>query len=256
MRYFVALFLMMFFAVIGSAQQSDTPVLVKPRDESKIAQMPTRPQREMEPYIVPAGTKVPLRLQSGISTKTAKVGDGIYARTEFPIAIDGKMMIPVGTYVQGRISKITRPGRVKGRAEVLFEFTTLVFPSGYTVTLPGSVNSLDSEKASTKDAEGTIQQEGEKGKDVGTVASTGATGAVVGGLAGGGKGAGIGAGIGGATGLAIAMLSRGSDVHLPAGTTLEMVINRPVELDPVRVGGRFYGSPVLIQRQDFHRNFD
>jgi len=70
---------------------------------------------------------------------------------------------------------------------------------------------------------------------VGTVASTAGTGAVVGGLSRGGKGAAIGAGIGGAAGAAIAILSRGNDVKLDAGTTIEMVIQRPVELDPSRV---------------------
>jgi hypothetical protein len=238
MRYF-ALIVVIAIATIAVGQESDSaPVLVRPRDMSKIAQAPAANQ-DLKPYIVPAGTKVPLRLQSGISTKTARVGDSVYAQTQFPIAIDNKMMIPAGTYVQGKISKITRPGRVKGRAEVLFNFTTLVYPSGYSVSLPGSVDTLDSENASTKDAEGTIQQRGEKGKDVGTIASTGATGAIIGAAAGGGKGAGIGigGGIGGATGLAIAMLSRGSDVHLPAGTTVEMVINRELELDPTRIGG-------------------
>ncbi len=249
MRRYLVLFLVVVFASVLFAQ-SDTPVLVRPRDMSKVEQNPEPAARQMKPWVVPAGTRVPLRLQSGLSTKTAHVGDGVYARTEFPVAIDGKMMIPVGTYVQGKIAKIVRPGRVKGRAEIQFNFTTLIFPSGYTVALPGSVDSLDSEKAQTKDAEGTIRQEGEKGKDIGTVATTGASGAAIGAIAGGGKGAGIGAGIGGATGLAIAMLTRGSDVHLPAGTTLEMVINRPVELDSTRVGvGR---SVMLMQRGDFH----
>lgn len=227
-------------AAIGLAAaafaQSDAPVLLKPRDMSKISDAPAV-HRESAPYVVPAGTKVPLRLQSGISTKTARVGDSVYAQTSFPVAIDGKMMIPAGTYVQGRISKITRPGRIKGRAEILFNFTTLVYPSGYTVALPGSVDTLDSEDQSTKDAEGTIQQRGQKGKDIGTIASTGATGALTGAAIGGGKGAAIGSGIGGATGLAIAMLTRGNDIHLPAGTSLEMVINRPIELDSARVRG-------------------
>ncbi len=243
MRHFAALVVVAVLASTAWTQQSDAPVLVRPRDGRMIAQRPMA-QQDLKPYVVPAGTKVPLRLESGISTKTAKVGDGVYAQTTFPVAIDGKMMIPAGTYVQGKISKITRPGRVKGRAELLFNFTTLVFPNGYTVALPGSVNSLDSEKAGTKDAEGTIQQGSEKGKDVGTIASTASTGAVIGGLSAGGKGAGIGAGIGGATGLAISMLTRGSDVHLPAGTTVEMVINRPIELDSTRVGGRM----MMMQR--------
>jgi len=65
---------------------------------------------------IPAGTKVPLRLKQAISTKTAKEGDAVYAETAFPVAIDDRILIPVGTYVQGKISHIQRGGHIKGRA--------------------------------------------------------------------------------------------------------------------------------------------
>jgi type IV secretion system protein VirB10 len=185
--------------------------------------------------VVPAGTRVPVILKNSVSTKNARVGDSVYAQTNFPVAINNRMLIPAGTYVQGRISNIKRAGRVKGRAEVLFHFTTLVFPSGYTVNLPGAVDKADTETARTVDPEGTIRREGEKGRDIGTIASTGATGAVIGGATAGGKGAGIGAGVGGATGLLISMLSRGSDVRLEPGTTIEMVLQRDLVLDASRV---------------------
>jgi hypothetical protein len=188
--------------------------------------------------VVPAGTRVPLALKHGISTKSARPGDSVYAQTTFPIAVDNRLLIPANTYVQGVISRITRPGRVKGRAEVLFHFTSLVFPSGYTVALPGSVDSIPgAEHQRIKDQEGTIEQEGQKGRDAATVGTTTATGAAIGAAAGQGvKGAGIGGGLGAATGLGIAMLTRGSDILLPAGTTLEMVLGRPVTLDARRVG--------------------
>jgi type IV secretion system protein VirB10 len=90
-----------------------------------------------------------------------------------------------------------------------------------------------------KGEEGTIQQQGEKGKDVVTAvnnASTGAlTGAVVGGLSQGREGALVGAAAGGVLGVAIALLSKGSDVRLESGTTLEMVIQRPIPVDGSRV---------------------
>ena len=61
------------------------------------------------------------------------------------------------------------------------------------------------------------------------------TGAVVGGLSNGVKGGLIGAGIGGGIGTAIGLLTRGNDVRMEAGTTLEMVIQREVPLDASRV---------------------
>ncbi len=186
--------------------------------------------------IVPAGTRVPVVLKNAVSTKSARVGDSVYGQTSFPIAIDNHMVIPAGTYVQGRIAQVKRAGRVKGRAEILFHFTSMVFPSGYTVSLPGSIDSSDSDISRVKDKEGTIQHEGEKGKDAATVAKTAGQGAAIGAIASqGAKGAAIGGGLGAATGLAIGMLTRGSDVRLEPGTTVEMTLQRDLLLDESRV---------------------
>ena len=186
--------------------------------------------------IVPAGTKVPLALKHAVSTKSAREGDSVYAETTYPVEQENRVLIPAGTYVQGRITHVQRAGRIKGRAEVLMHFTTLIYPSGYTVMLPGAVENVPgADKTSIKGEEGTIRQDSQKGEKIGTVASSAGTGAVIGGLSRGGKGAAIGAGVGGAVGTAIALLSRGNDVKLDAGTTVEMVFQRAVPLDPSRI---------------------
>ncbi len=181
---------------------------------------------------VPAGTEIPLRLAQGISTRNAKPGDPVYAETAFPITQNDRIVIPAGTYVQGRISDVKRPGRVKGRAEFLMHFTTLIFRSGYTVMLPGSVEGMPgSEKQQVKDKEGTIQQDSTKGKDAGTVAKTAGTGATVGAIADRSwKGAGMGGAAGAGVGLAAVLLTRGPDVNLPPGTSVQMVLQRPLVL--------------------------
>jgi len=186
--------------------------------------------------IIPAGTKVPLALKHAVSTKSAREGDAVYAETTFPVVQDNRVLIPAGTYVQGRITHVQRAGRIKGRAEVLMHFTTLIYPSGYTVLLPGAVENVPgAEKTSIKGEEGTIRQDSQKGEKIGTVAQGAGSGAGIGGLSGGGKGAAIGAAAGGVVGTAIALLSRGNDVKLDAGTTVEMVFQRAVPLDPNRI---------------------
>jgi type IV secretion system protein VirB10 len=141
--------------------------------------------------------------------------------------------------VQGKITRVQRAGRVKGRAEILMHFTSMIYPSGYTVMLPGSVDNMPgADKTSVKDSEGTVRQDSDKAKDIGTIASTASTGAVIGGLSAGGKGAGIGAGAGGLAGLAIAMLTRGNDVKMEPGTSIEMIIQREVSVDASRVTSR------------------
>lgn len=187
--------------------------------------------------LLPAGTKVPLVLKHAISTKSAREGDSVYAETSFPVVLNGKVVVPPGTYVQGVVTRSQRAGRVKGRSELLVHFTSMIFPSGYTVMLPGAVDNVPGTETSTmKDEEGTLQGEGGKGKDVGRVASTTATGAAIGGIAarGGGKGVGIGSGAGAAVGLATVLFSRGPDLKLESGSTVEMVLERPITIDPDR----------------------
>src|ERR1700681_2485887 len=209
--------------------------------QSSLAPDPATPSAESgKPTLtIPAGTRVPLSLKQAISTKTARDGDPVYAETAFPFVVNDRVVIPAGTYIQGKIARVRRAGHVKGRAELLIHFTSMIYPSGYTVMLGGSVeNTPGAEKTSMKDSEGTIRQDSDAGKKVKTTAEGATTGAVIGAVTGGGKGAGIGAGLGGVAGLAIGVLSRGADVRLESGTSIEMEIQREVKVDANRVTSR------------------
>ena len=187
---------------------------------------------------LPAGTKVLMVMKNSVSSRNARQGDGVYLETTFPVVERGHVVIPAGTFVQGVIDRVKRSGRVKGRAEITMHFNTLIYPNGYTVSLPGALESAggnDSQKV--KDQEGTIQAESSKGKDTATVATSGGTGAVIGGLSRGLKGAGIGAGVGGAVGVVTALLTRGDEVRLEPGTSVEMILQRSVPIEVDRVAG-------------------
>ena len=216
--------------VTNTAPRPATPPTLTKRESTKAS--------NVVEMTLPSGTKVPLVLKHAITTKTAKEGDPIYAETNFPVVQDGKIAIPPGTYVQGVISKITRPGRVKGRAELLVHFTSMIFPSGYTVLLPGAVDNVPGQENQTvKDKEGTVGGGGAKGKDAGTIATNAGTGAAIGGLATqSAKGAGIGGAAGLAVGLATVLFTRGPDVRLESGTTVEMVLERAITIDRTRTG--------------------
>lgn len=206
----------------------------QPSDPAK-----TSPEPEKSLLTIPAGTSIPLSLKQAISTKSARTGDPVYAETAFPFVVNERVVIPAGTYIQGKIERVQRGGHVKGRAEVLIHFTSMIYPSGYTVMLGGSIeNTPGAEKTSMKDSEGTIRQDSDAGKKAETAAGTAATGATIGGVTNGLKGAGIGAAAGGAAGLAIGMLSRGADVRLEAGTSIQMEIQREVTVDASRITSR------------------
>jgi hypothetical protein len=189
---------------------------------------------------IPAGTKIPLSLKQAISTKNAREGDAVYAETAFPFVVDNRVIVPAGSYIQGRIAHVERAGHGHGRAEILMHFTSMIYPSGYTVMLPGSVeNTPGADNKAVKDSEGTIQQDSDTGKKVEDAAKGGVYGtmggATAGGLAGGLNGARIGAGAGAAAGIGWALLKRGNDVKLDVGTSIEMEIQRAITVDASRI---------------------
>lgn len=190
--------------------------------------------------VIPAGTKVPLLLKQAISTKNAREGDPVYAETAFPFVVNERILIPSGTYIQGKIMHTEPAGRSKKRAELLIHFTSMIYPSGYTVMLPGSVdNTPGADDKGVKDSEGTIQQDKDTGKRVEDAAKGAAVGGTVGTIGGAAAGGYNGARIGGlagiAGGVAWALLKHGPEVKLEVGTSIEMQIQRDVKIDSSRI---------------------
>ena len=231
-RFVLASFALALLSVLLSAQ---TQPAAKP-----VANPPSVPAQ----LTIPVGTKVPLTLRHAISTRGSREGDAVYAETTFPLVLNDRVLIPSGTYVQGRISHIQRGGKIKGRAEVLMHFTTLIYPSGYTVMLPGSLeNAPGVDKTKVSDSEGTIRADSQTAQKVETIAGPAATGALIGAAASGAKGMGIGGAAGAAVGTTIALLTRGNDVKMDAGTSVEMVIQRDIQVDASRVPNTTRSAP-------------
>jgi hypothetical protein len=197
---------------------------------------------------VPAGTRLGVTMENGISTNSAKPGDSVYFRTSFPVTMNNKVVIPVGSYLRGEVTDSKRPGRVKGKGELRIRLNTLILPNGYTVDLNAEPHSTDG-GGTTTDSEGKITGPGGKGKDAETVAATTVTGAGIGAIAAGGKGAGIGAGIGGVAGLAAVLLSRGPEAQLPRGSSMDLVLERDLQLETEQIHYTNVGEPhtVIVQ---------
>jgi hypothetical protein len=185
--------------------------------------------------LIPAGTRIGVVLENGISTRSVKPGDSVYLLTSFPITQNNHIVIPVGSYLRGEILDSKRPGRVKGKGEFRLKLNTLILPNGYTVDLNAAPRSADSGGKETMDSEGKVTGPGGKGKDVQTVAETTATGAGIGAIASGAKGAGIGAGIGGLAGLAAVLLTRGPEAELPRGSAMDIVLEHSLSLDSSQI---------------------
>jgi type IV secretion system protein VirB10 len=208
--------------------------LAQAREQQTAAQPPQGQQAQTQKFVVASRTRIPLVLVNSVSTKTSSVGDQVYLQTSFPISADGRIVIPEGSYVTGTITQVKRPGKVKGRGEIYLRFDTLMLRNGVKRDFRGTVTATDGGE-NNSEKEGTIVGDSSKGKDAatiagpavsGTIIGTGIGGAVSGRPGGMGMGAGIGAGIGATAGMIGVLLTRGPDVRLLRGTSLEMQLDR------------------------------
>jgi hypothetical protein len=196
-----------------------------------------RPEPAKAGFVVEAGTRIPLSMINSVSTKSASVGDRVYLETVFPTVVNGRIVIPAGSYVEGTVTEVKRAGRIKGRSEMYVRFDSLTLPNGVTRNFRGRIGTLDARAAENLDRdEGKLKGAGNKAGDARTVAETAGAGASVGAIAGaaaGRPGTGVlagGAG-GAAAGLVAVLLTRGPDAMLAKGTTVEMVLDRALQFD-------------------------
>jgi type IV secretion system protein VirB10 len=200
-------------------------------------------------YTVEVGTKVPLSLINTISTKHSAAGDRVYLETAFPILSNGRIVIPVGSYVAGTVTEIKKPGRVKGRGELYVRFDSLTLPNGVTRDFRARIGGVDGQAAGELDkTEGKVKSEGNKAGDARTVGEAAGVGASIGVIAGNaaghaGMGAGIGAAAGAAAGLIGVLVTRGPDAVLSKGSTVEMVLDRQVSFTESELNFGTYQAP-------------
>jgi hypothetical protein len=178
-----------------------------------------RPAPGTPPEItVPTGTRVLLSLINELNTKHSKEGDHVYLRTAIPVAVSGHVVIPRGSDVEGVITKAKAAGKVVGKGELFIRFDSLILPNGVSRDF----------RARPPGEEGKVEGGG-KSADGRTVMEGAGIGATVGAITRGLGGAAVG-GVGGA--LAGVLLSRNQNVVLPAGTHLEMVLDRDLVFHP------------------------
>jgi hypothetical protein len=159
-----------------------------------------------------AGRALTIRTTRELSTKTMKTGDVFSAILEEPIAAGNWVVAPAGARVDGRIVEADKGGRVRGKANLSVELTSLTIADGRKIEIVTSP--ISSEAAASK------------GKDAKKIGIGAGAGAAVGAIAGGGQGAAIGALVGGGAGAAL----RGEAAEIPAETVLAFELRSPVTI--------------------------
>jgi hypothetical protein len=199
------------------AAQGQAPVQAPTQEQAQAANpMNAQPPEPPQPFVVPAGTTLPVILATSISSYKNKAGEEFSGNLAAPIMVDGEEAIPKGAKVTGTIVDAKKQGKFKGEALLTIRITNItVRGKDYLIA---THTWSDTEKG--------------KGKRTAVVTggSTGA-GALIGGLAGGGKGAGIGAAIGAVGGLAASAGTGGQNVNLPAETKINFKLSKAVTIE-------------------------
>ncbi len=160
---------------------------------------------------IPSGTRFEIRLIAPVSSVDNKSGDTFKATLDTALEADGRVLVPRGSIVTGKIGDVKQPGRVEGRAALSLTLTEIEVGD---VSYPIETNTLafQAEATTTQDA-----------KKIGIGAGIGA---IIGAIAGGGKGAAIGAAVGGGAGTATVLATKGKDVQFPAEERFSFVLGK------------------------------
>jgi hypothetical protein len=247
---------LMFISITCLAQPQTTP---QPDSQPNVASATPIPNTTA--ITVPAGTNIVLVLMHPIQSRYVHRGDDIYAQTTSPVVAGNEVVVPPGTFVQGKVDKLSRSG---GRAELYLQSMSITFPDGYVAPIAGPVT--------LQTSDGYALQDPGNGHIVGAVAFP-AAGAGIGALIGHftassqpntitstlppgctgpppgclsssvtapgstGKNTVIGAAIGGAVGAvaSIALLFHTHNFFLDVGSPVEMTLQHPLALEPDQV---------------------
>jgi hypothetical protein len=184
--------------------EQQTPTIQTKTNE--VSYVPTRDST----IVIPTDTELILELVDELSTERNKEGDKFTARIVSPMEINGAI-------VEGRITKIQKPGRIKRRSEMLLSFDRIVLSEGrwsnfnaiLTEVLP-----VKGDNVKRVDTEGTVEGKSSVKGDITKVSGATGTGALIGVIAGGPVGAAVGAGVGAAFGVGAVVVERGKHIRL------------------------------------------
>jgi len=174
---------------------------------------PEPPAPRFREVTIPEGTSLSVSMTTPVASDASKIEDPVSGTLTQPIVISGTTVVPRGSELSGSVLEATQSARVKGRAAIAFRFDR--------ISVRGESHAIQTARV-RREAAST------KAKDAKKIGIGAGAGAIIGGIAGGGSGAAIGAAVGGGAGTGAVLATRGSEVELPAGTTITTRLQKPL----------------------------
>jgi len=174
-------------------------------------------QTDSSIYQLQAGTIIRLQMDNEINSKVASVNDTFTTTLTMPVKVQETVVLPVGTVIEGRVTKVRRAsyGGKGGSLEVSFQ--TLRLLNGGKRGIEGVlVTQLKAETSQTA--------------NVLTILGGTVLGGIVGAVSRSQNGSLIGAGVGAGAGTSVAFLRKGSDVKIRAAEEFEIKLTKTVNL--------------------------
>lgn len=189
------------------------------REATAPAARPERAERTSEAIVrnitVPDNTVMDVTLNTALASDTSRVEQTVNGTLASPVIIDGITVIPAGSALSGHVTNVDDSGKIKGRAELGFRFTTL--------TVNSRTYDIDSKPLS-------YVAEGTKKDDAVKIGVGAAAGAVIGAITGGKKGAAIGTAVGAGAGTGVVLATDGKEVRLAEGRKLKVSLTNPLTI--------------------------
>ena len=229
-KMFVALVALLtaFGAIDASAQRRTVRKKPVVRKSTAVKKAVTRPA--VRYYTVSRGQTLRVRMNSTLSSKTARVGDTFTVTVTEPVyAETGTLVIPVGSTLTGRIDSAQAAQKGGKPGTIDASFFRLRTPNGTSRAINGSLTDLYSDDAKS-DPEGRASGDKMKNRKIIFIGGGGAGGAVLGAAIGGGKGALIGGILGAGAGLLGERLMTGEEAEVRSGSEFGVLLNQAITL--------------------------
>jgi hypothetical protein len=184
---------------------------------------------------VPAGTALMVRLETTLATFSNKAGDPFRGQLTQAVVLNGKTLLPAGTTVEGRVTKVSEPRRISGKPSIGILPEAVILPTGERYFLDATLVDTNI-PGSDVSSEGQFKGAGHDRRDTLETGGGAAGGMLIGGLIGGGPGILIGGAVGAGSATAH-WLAKHRSATLPAGTELTLELNRPLTMNSAVANG-------------------